>query len=241
MGWGFRALHRDCSHHTCSADFTFHHHSDLSLCVAPSPKKAIFGHSSDSCEVLFPPLLYFMPGLGLQLYTFIYTPHLDWAQTEMFRIAALDDDWPPLCMFMLPVRGPLFRDNRRTQIIIPLQSKICFYYRRRVAMLLCTLMLPSDCLFIITAFLLSQRRPGQVFWGAKPFSCLFLSDIIVYSPKTHIHMLAPWLQPGWRTRCTRCSWGGVFWSWTPSCHRAATLCDPGASYCDETRGWLWHF
>lgn len=128
-----------------------------------------------------------MPGLGLQLYTFIHILHLDWAQTEMFRIAALDDDWPPLCMFMLPVRGPLFRDNRRTQIIIPFESKICFYYRRRVAMLLCTLMLPSDCLFIITVFLLSQRRPGQFLGGAKPFSCLFLCVTSLCIPLKHTH------------------------------------------------------
>lgn len=121
------------------------------------------------------------------IHLYIYILHLDWAQTEMFRIAALDDDWPPLCMFMLPVRGPLFRDNRRTQIIIPLESKICFYYRRRVAMLLCTLMLPSDCLFIITAFLLSQRRPGQFLGGAKPFSCLFLSVTSLCIPLKHTH------------------------------------------------------
>lgn len=165
MGWAFRSLRRDCSHHTCCV-LSFHI-DQISPCVAHSQKKnnkKNFGHPSDSSEVFFPPLSYFMPGLGLQLYTFIYIYilHLDWTQREMFRIAVLDYDWPPLCMFMLPVRGPLFRDNRRTQIIIPLESKICFYYRRSVAMLLCTLMLPSDCLFIIPAFLLSQRRPRPV-------------------------------------------------------------------------------
>lgn len=109
----------------------------------------------------------------------------------MFRITMLDYDWPPLCMFMLPVRGPLFMDNRRTQIIIPLHSEICFYYLQRVAMLLCTLTLLSDCLFIITAFLLSQRGPGQFHGGAKPFSCLFLSVTSLCIPLTHhTHILA---------------------------------------------------
>lgn len=137
------------------------------------------------------------------IHLYIYMLHLDWAEREVFRITALDDDWPSLCMFMLPVRGPLFMDNRRTQIIISLESKICFYYLRRVAMLLCTLTLPSDCLFIITAFLLSQRGPGQFHRGAKPFSCLFLSVTSLCIPLTHTHTHTSWLQLGWRTRCTR--------------------------------------
>lgn len=191
--------------------------------------------------MFFPPLLYFMPGLGLWLYTFRYMLHLDWAEAEMFRITALDDDWPPLCVFMLPVRGPLFMNNRRTQIIIPLESKICFYYLRRVAMLLCMLTLPSDCLFIIPAFLLSQRGPGQFHIGAKPFSCLFLSVTSLCIPLyTHTRL--------------GCSLGGAqgahalaagyFWSWTPSCRRLKRRCCapwPGCLSLWWTRGWLWRF
>lgn len=99
-----------------------------------------------------------------------------------------------ICMFILPVRGPLFMDNWRTQIIIPLEWKICSYYLQRFAMPLCTLALPSDCLFIITAFLLSQWGSIQVQKGAKPFP---IRDIIVYTPKTHWSVSC--LQPGWHT------------------------------------------
>ena len=182
----------------------------------------------DSCEVFFPPILYFMPGLGLQLYTFIYMLHLDWAETEMFRITALDYDWPPLCMFMLPVRGPLFMDNRRTQIIIPLESKICFYYLRRVAMLLCTLTLPSDCLFIITAFLLSQRGPGQLHRGAKPFSGLFLSVTSLCIPLTHhTHHTHTHTRLGCRlggAQGAHALAAGCFWSRRPSRGRLKQRC-----------------
>lgn len=100
-------------------------------------------------------------------------------------------------MFILPVRGPLFMDNWRTQIIIPLEWKICFYYLQSFAMSLCTLTLPSDCLFIITAFLLSQWGSGQFWKVPSLFQPFPVCDIIVYSPKTHWSVSC--LQPGWHT------------------------------------------
>lgn len=105
----------------------------------------------------------------------------------MFEIAALDHGCPLhfICMFILPARGPLFMDNWRTQIIIPLQWKICFYHLQSFAMSLCTLTPPSDCLFIITAFLLSQWGSGQVQKGAKPFPALFLSVTSLCIPLKH--------------------------------------------------------
>lgn len=81
-----------------------------------------------------------------------------------------------ICVFILPPRGPLFMDNWRTQIIIPLKWKICFYYLQTFAMPLCTLTLPSDCLFIIPEFLLSQWGAGQfqkVPSLYPAFSCLW--------------------------------------------------------------------
>lgn len=147
----------------------------------------------------------------------------------MFTITVLDYDWPPLCMFMLPVRGPVFMDNWRTQIIIPLQSKICFYYLRGVAMPLCTLTLPSDCLFIITAFLLSQRGPGQFHRGAKPLSCLFLSVTSLCIPLKHTHTDTHVLAAAWVAHKVHMALAaGCFWSWTPSRRRPKQRrSDPG--------------
>lgn len=102
-----------------------------------------------------------------------------------------------ICMFILPVRGPLFMDNWRTQIIIPLQWKICFYYLQSFAMPLCTLTLPSDCLFIIPAILLSQWGSGQFQKVPSLFQPFPVCDIIVYSPKTQWSVSR--LQPGWHT------------------------------------------
>lgn len=109
---------------------------------------------------------------GLQLYTSIYMQYIYSILIEHKQECLKSPHWTMtalhfICMFILPVRGPLFTDNWRTQIIIPLGWKICFYYLRSFAVLLCTLRRPSDCLFIITAVLLSQ-------WGnSKKVPSLF--------------------------------------------------------------------
>lgn len=138
----------------------------------------------------FPPLpsennrAYFMLRLGLQLCIY---PVLIEHKQECLKIAAPDHGCPlhSICMFILPARGPLFMDNWGTQIIIPLRWKIGFYYLQSFAMSLCTLTPPSDCLFIITAFLLGQWESGQVQKGAKPFPALFLSVTSLCIPLKH--------------------------------------------------------
>ena len=137
--------------------------------------------------ILCPPLpsqnnpLYFMLSLGPQLHTgiriYIYSVLIEHKQECLKSLYWTATALLFICMFILPVRGPLFMDNWRTQIIIPLLWKFCFYYLQSCfAMPLCTLTRPSDCLFIITVFLLSQRGSGQFQKGAKlfpAFSCLW--------------------------------------------------------------------
>lgn len=131
--------------------------------------------------------------LGLQLY--IYSILIEHKQECLKSLRWTTTALHLICMFILPVRGPLFMDNWRTQIIIPLEWKICFYYLQRFAMPLCTLTLPSDCLFIITAFLLSQWGYGQFRKVPSLFQPFPVCDIIVYSPKTLWSVSC--LQPGW--------------------------------------------
>lgn len=92
-----------------------------------------------------------------------------------------------ICMFILPVRGPLFMENGRTQITIPLKWKISFYYVQSIATPLCTLTLPSDCLFVFTEFLLSQWGSSQFQKVPSPFPassclwhhCVFLQNTLI--------------------------------------------------------------
>lgn len=147
--------------------------------------------------VFFPPKQnnswYFMHKLGLQLRSILIEhkqrclKSLHWTMTALHSIG----------MFILPVRGPLFMDNWRAQIIIPLKWKICFYYLQSFAMPLCTLTLPSDCLFIITVILLSQWGFGQFLKVPSLFQPFPVCDIIVYTLKTQWSVSC--LQPGWHT------------------------------------------
>lgn len=130
--------------------------------------------------------------------------HLDWAEIEMFRITALDSGWPPLCMFMLPVRGPLFMDNWRTQIIIPPPVKNLLLLSAQS----CHAFVYAHAAFWLPVYYYSVSAEPE---GTRPVSprcqAFFLPfpvcDIIVYSPNTtHTHTHTSWLQPGWRTRCT---------------------------------------
>lgn len=136
---------------------------------------------------------YFMHKLGLQLCSILIEhkqrclKSLHWTMTALHSIG----------MFILPVRGPLFMDNWRAQIIIPLKWKICFYYLQSFAMPLCTLTLPSDCLFIITVILLSQWGFGQFLKVPSLFQPFPVCDIIVYTLKTQWSVSC--LQPGWHT------------------------------------------
>lgn len=143
--------------------------------------------------------------LGLQLYTYIYIcvcinvysvliehkqvclKSLRWTLTALHFI----------CMFILPVRGPLFMDNWRTQIIIPLWWKTCFYYLQGFAMPLCTLTLPPDCLFIIALALLSQWGSSQLRKVPSPFPAFFCLRVtsLCIPPKTNWSVYC--LQPGW--------------------------------------------
>lgn len=93
-----------------------------------------------------------------------------------------------ICMFILPVRGLLFMESGRTQITIPPKWKISFYYVQNFAVPLCTLTLPSDCLLVFTAFLLSQWGPSQFQKVPSPFSassclwhhCVFLQNTLIH-------------------------------------------------------------
>lgn len=62
---------------------------------------------------------------------------------------------------------------------------------------LCTLTLPSDCLFIFSAFLLSQWECGQFLKVPNLFQPFPVCDIIVSAPKTQWSMSS--LQLGWHT------------------------------------------
>lgn len=117
-----------------------------------------------------------------------------------------------VCLYFLR-EAPLFTDNWRTQIIIPLQWKIGSYYLKSFAMPLCTLTQPSDCLFIIAAFLpkptgirpIPRKVPSLLFFRA--FSCpwhhcVFLPELWFVSC----------LRPGWHTSNTRGARSCLTWS-----------------------------
>lgn len=127
----------------------------------------------------------------------MYSNMIEHKQEHLKSLPRTETAFPFICMFILPVSGRLFMENWRTQIIIPLKWKICYYYPPSFAMPLCTLMLLSDCLFIIAEWLFSQWWPGQIQKVPRHQQLFPVYDIIVYSPK------APWsmscLEPGWHS------------------------------------------
>jgi len=156
-------------------------------------------HQTHSALIFFPSLpsgnnpLYSVLNSSLQLHPILIEHKQECLKSFLWTTATLHF----ICMFILPVRGPLFMDNWRAQIIISHEQKICFYYLQSFAMPLCTLTLPPDCLFIIPAFLLSQWGSGQFLKVPSLFQPFPVCDIIVYTSK--IHWSVSCLQPGWHT------------------------------------------
>lgn len=139
-------------------------------------------------EVFFFPLssennpLYFMLKLGLQLY--IYSILIEHKQECLKSLRWTTTALHSICMFILPVRGPLFMDNWRTQIIIPSSEKSAFI----ICKVLQCLCVRSRCLLI--ACLLLQRfcwANGDLANSKRcqAFSSLFLSVTSLCIPLKH--------------------------------------------------------
>lgn len=132
------------------------------------------------------------------MYVYIYSVLIEHKQECLKSLHWTTTALHFICMFILPVRGPLFMDNWRTQIIIPLEWKNLLLLSAKF----CNAFVYAHTAFWLPVYYYSVSAEPMGIWPIpKKVPSLFqpfpVCDIIVYSPKTHWSVSC--LQPGWHT------------------------------------------
>lgn len=119
------------------------------------------------------------------MYVYIYSVLIEHKQECLKSLHWTTTALHFICMFILPVRGPLFMDNWRTQIIIPLEWKNLLLLSAKF----CNAFVYAHTAFWLPVYYYSVSAEPMGIWPipkrCQAFSSLFLSVTSLCIPLKH--------------------------------------------------------